>query len=1014
MKNYQIRSSIRQKFTTLVLLNSLFATAILIIIFGAWRYYDIVSGYQDKINSLTPKHLAGIEQSLWLMDTEQTHRQLNELKLILGVDFVEIITHENMISSVGESVVNPLIDRELKITRKEGGKLFELGVIHFQLDRNRILQQLIDELIPIIAIALLAVITPVMMNSFGLQKIVLSRIAELVQIINSSSESDMDSNLETFSDPKSPDELDNLSIVIKNYHRVNNSLTTNLQTQQHQLNAIFDNTKLFLGLIDAHGNLLNINQTTLNIMNFEKTNLLFKPFWGPLWDHYDTATQNKIKTLTTTALKGSVVREELILTFNSQTFYLDINFVPIFKNDIVEFVIVEAQDMSKIRRWESQLSTQVSLLKSLVADNSLKSSMYLIVNAINPFLPDGVYFHILEEIGKNKSMQLAAGGFQNKTKDTNFQELVASLLRSEFTINEPVEIDLNTITDKNLAFLETLDYNKLLISPIKSNINATQKFYTIITLSAENKISHFVKQTASMTTSLVEISISKEHQKDITRLVENNLSNVIDHSIDGILAFDDTGKILISNGSFDELVHLPKENIIGKHFWELPVDSSEQEIRALFNTTKITGSQFHKFILNLGDDKKKHCEITLTIIGEKGNEQYYAFIQDRTEQYMLLQELEEQNQFIHAVLDNTSEGIIACDENARITVFNRAIQEIYGRSIIDNDPDNWAKDYQLFEADGKTELQLTENPLYLAYSSGEVKSREILIRPKDKDPKRVVCNGARFFTSSGHTLGAVVSVRDITEEYNAQQKLTEHQNHLENLVSKRTESMSIANRELEAFAYSVSHDLRAPLRSINGFAKILEEDYSGLISEEGQDYLRRIQRNASHMGTLIEDMLTLSKISRVDMKIMPVNISTLATEILTILKETYPGLTFKVKEHIIIKGDLGLTKILLQNLIENATKYSQHSQSQYVQISAVVSENKNWIEISDNGVGFDEKFLDKIFQPFQRLHGDEYEGTGIGLSSVKRVINRHHGDIKISSKVNEGTTVLFYYGEVNT
>ncbi len=985
----------------------------LIIIFGAWRYHDIVSNYQEKINSLTPRHLAGIEQSLWLMDTEQTHRQLEELKLILGVDFVEIITNENLISSVGHSVVNPLIDRELKITRTEGNKVFDLGVIHFQLDRNKILQQLIDELIPIIALSFLAVITPVMMNGFGLQKIVLSRLAELVRIINSSYETNMDSNLEAFIDPEFPDEIDNLTKVIQNYHRVNDSLTSNLQTQQHQLNAIFDNTKLFLGIIDANGNLLNINKTTLTVVNYEKKSLLFKPFWDPLWNFCNEQAHEKIKALTIQALKGTIVREELLLNVNSQTIYLDINFVPVFKNNVVEFVIVEAQDMTKIRKWESQLSTQVSLLKSLVADNSLKSSLYLIVNAINPFLPDGSRFHILEETGRNKSMSLAAGGFENKTQNSNFQELISLLLRERSPITESVEIELNTHTDFNLSFLDSLDYNKLLISPIKSNLNANHKFYTIISLSPENPLSNFVKQTASMTNSLVEITISKEHQKSITRRVENNLTNIIDHSIDGILAFDEKGTILISNGSFDDLVHLPKEKILGKYFWELPVDSSEEEIKALFNTTKITGSQFHKFLLNLSETKKKHCEITLTTIGDKDKQQYFAFIQDRTDQYMLLQELEDQNQFIHAVLDNTSEGIIACDENAKITVFNRAIQEIYGHGMIDNVPQNWSKDYKLFRADGKTALLLSENPLYLVYSSGEVQSHEIVIRPDNKPARRVLCNGARFFTSSGHTLGAVVSVRDITEEYDTQQKLKQHQNHLENLVSKRTESMAVANKELEAFAYSVSHDLRAPLRSINGFAKMLEEDYSEQISEEGQDYLRRIQRNASRMGTLIEDMLSLSKISRVDMNVVSINISELAFEILTIQQESCSGLKFTIEDHITIMGDPGLTKILLQNLIENAVKYSQHSTSQKITVSTLKIKSRIWIKITDNGVGFDERFMHKIFQPFQRLHGDEYEGTGIGLSSVNRVINRHHGEIKISSELNRGTTVLFYYGEVN-
>ncbi len=1005
----------------LVLLNSLFATAILIIIFGAWRYYDIVSNYQNKINSLTSKHLAGIEQSLWLMDTQQTERQLNEIKLILDVDFVEVVTHDNMISSVGESVINPLIQRNLNISRTEGGKLFELGTIHFQLDRTRILKQLFDELIPIIAIALLAVITPVIMNGFSIQKIILIRMDALVNIINLSTNFDINNNLDNFIDKKFPDEIDNLAKVIQNYHQANMSLTTNLQNQQHQLNAIFDNTKLYLGLIDAHGNLLNVNNTSVNVTKYNKEQVLLKPFWGPLWDYYEQSTHDKIKALTLTALKGSIVREEIVLYIDQAIVNLEINFVPIIKNEEVEFVIVEANDLTKIRRWEKQLSIQVDLLKSLVSENALKTSMDLIVDAINPFLPAGVNFHIMEEKGKNKGMNFLSGSLQNKRTSDDFQELIASLLRSEFSIQEPVEIDFNNaniLSEEIAIFSESLNFDKLLISPVKIKTKSNQPVFTIITLAKNNSISGFIKQTASMTTSLVELTLAREDQKNLTQIVEDNLSDVIKHSIDGILVFDEKGKILLSNESFDSLVKLPKNKIIGHYFWDLPVDSTEQEIKALFNTTKISRSQFHKFLLSSNPLFKKHCEITLTIIGEKNNEQYYAFIQDRTEQYMLLQELEEQNQFIHAVLDNTSEGIVACDQNAKITVFNRAIQEIYDHEIIDNatqkEIKSLSKDYQLFHTDGTTPLKLVEHPLYSVFSNGKVETQKIIVKPKDKPIRIVNCTGARFYNASGEKLGAVVSIRDITEEYNAQIKLTDYQAHLENLVSKRTEAMATANKELEAFAYSVSHDLKAPLRSINGFAQMLAEDYAEQISENGQDYLSRIRRNATHMGDLIEDMLSLSKISRVNMHSSTIDLSVIAKDILLVLREQYVNLKFAVDENISIYGDSGLTKILLQNLLENAVKYSQHSKEQKIQVSTIEKDKIIWVLITDNGVGFNEKFIDKIFQPFQRLHGDDYEGSGIGLSSVKRVINRHGGEILISSKVNKGTKVMFHYGSFET
>jgi light-regulated signal transduction histidine kinase (bacteriophytochrome) len=233
-----------------------------------------------------------------------------------------------------------------------------------------------------------------------------------------------------------------------------------------------------------------------------------------------------------------------------------------------------------------------------------------------------------------------------------------------------------------------------------------------------------------------------------------------------------------------------------------------------------------------------------------------------------------------------------------------------------------------------------------------------------------------------------------------------------NLMQKATE-LEVVNQELEAFSYSVSHDLRAPLRSINGFAQALKEDYEQQLNKEGKDYLRRIQQASHRMGELIDDLLKLSRLTQAEMQIDEVNLSQHAQQVIEHLRSNNPDrkITIDIEKNIIVKGDEKLLHILIQNLIENAWKFTKNTPNPTIQFGTMKQNNQTVYFIKDSGAGFNMKYINRLFTPFQRLHDNkEYPGTGIGLGIVKRVIHRHSGRIWAESKEGKGATFYFTLG----
>jgi PAS domain S-box-containing protein len=282
-----------------------------------------------------------------------------------------------------------------------------------------------------------------------------------------------------------------------------------------------------------------------------------------------------------------------------------------------------------------------------------------------------------------------------------------------------------------------------------------------------------------------------------------------------------------------------------------------------------------------------------------------------------------------------------------------------------------------------------------------------------KDGRIIVCEWfcTTLVDKDGRAIGVASICRDITEQKKAEDELSRYREQLEEMVKERTAELEAANKELEAFAYSVSHDLRAPLRHINGFLELLQKRAGKAIDPQGRHYMDTISDEARKMGLLIDDLLSFSRMGRQAMSFKKVALEPLVHDVIRELEPDAAGrnITWRIGDLPAVGGDAAMLRMVMTNLISNALKFTRPRRQARIEIgSANGQASETVIFVRDNGVGFDMTYVDKLFAVFQRLHhAEEFEGTGIGLASVRRIIARHNGRTWAKGKVDRGAAFYF-------
>jgi len=367
----------------------------------------------------------------------------------------------------------------------------------------------------------------------------------------------------------------------------------------------------------------------------------------------------------------------------------------------------------------------------------------------------------------------------------------------------------------------------------------------------------------------------------------------------------------------------------------------------------------------------------------------------RKELEVIKQSEDEVSEYAESVINTVREPLIVLNQDLRVVTASRSFYEVFkvnpeetmGQLIYDLGNKQW-------DIPKLRELLETILPEKTTFDNYEVEHDFT-----DIGRRIMLLNARQIQRASGKERIILLAIDDITEKKK-----------LERDVVKARDVAEASNKELEAFSYSVSHDLRAPLRGIDGFSEALLDDYRDKLDATGKNYLERIRAGTQRMGSLIDDILKLSRVSRAELKRESIDLSEMVQAILLTVRQNNPARDVKVsiQKDIIIDGDRRLLEIALTNLIDNAWKFTGKTKNARIEFGTLLKDGKPVIFIRDNGVGFDMTYVDKLFGAFQRLHTTaEFPGTGIGLANVQRVIHRHGGKVWAEGEVGKGATFFF-------
>ncbi|WP_455220800.1 PAS domain S-box protein [Kaarinaea lacus] len=479
----------------------------------------------------------------------------------------------------------------------------------------------------------------------------------------------------------------------------------------------------------------------------------------------------------------------------------------------------------------------------------------------------------------------------------------------------------------------------------------------------------------------------------------------------GVVSFDTNFRITEWNPAAEKIFGYSREEAIGQTPEGFIVDPAiTRDISKIWNALlSITGGTRSTNENITKNGETIICEWYNTpLVDDAGNVIGVAsMVEDVTERITAQRELEKHRRHLEELVNERTaeireqaqiigqihDSVVATDLNGIVTSWNRGAERMFGYTANEMVGKNigavYPEDQQKF---------LLDSVIAPLKEKGEHET-EVRVRRRSGEEFYALLSLSVRYDDQGNPMGLIGYAIDITDRKLAEAQIMQHQRALE-----------AANKELEAFSYSVSHDLRAPLRSIDGFSSLIYEDYFDVLDEEGRKHLQRIRNNTQRMATLIDDLLQLSRVTRQQFHRESINLSLLAQDVVQKYKYENPERNVKIRidDNMRVEGDAGLLRIALDNLISNAWKYTEKLPRAEIAFHKVKQNGSFAYCIEDNGVGFDMRYVDKLFGAFQRLHTpEEFSGNGIGLATVSRIIQRHGGKIWAEGKPNQGAKFYF-------
>jgi PAS domain S-box-containing protein len=458
-------------------------------------------------------------------------------------------------------------------------------------------------------------------------------------------------------------------------------------------------------------------------------------------------------------------------------------------------------------------------------------------------------------------------------------------------------------------------------------------------------------------------------------------------------------KQLFETGKWEgELIHRKRDGttIVVSSAWVLHRNSQGQPIRILETNTDIT--------------QRKQAEERLAGQSEELSRQAEELFRSQLA-------LETQKLMLQSVLDSMVEGLVAADEQGKFIIWNPAATKIIGLGAANLPTGEWTSHYGIYLEDMVTPFPADQLPLARAIR-GEASAAQMFVRnPELAEGTWIEASASPLKDKSGAVRGGVVAFRDISQRMADEREIRKLNAELEERVVQRTAQLEAANHELEAFTYSVSHDLRAPLRHIGGFSKILTEDFGSGMDPEARGHLERIQDGVHRMGQLVDELLSLARVGRHALHLQLTSLNSVVEDVVSLLQPEAEGrvIDWKIGKLPSAECDPILIRQVFQNLLANALKFTRSRERAIIEIGQRQENGQMVIAIRDNGVGFNMKYKDKLFGVFQRLHrAEDFEGTGIGLATVQRIIHKHGGRVWAEAELDKGATFFFTMGAAPT